>query len=48
MAQIHQAMKNIHQVTNQNLASTRQAERAAQDLNTLGGRLKELLAGYGR
>ncbi len=48
MAQIHQAMKNIHQVTNQNLASTRQAERAAQDLNALGGRLKELLAGYGR
>ncbi len=48
MAQIHEAMKSIHQVTNQNLASTRQAERAAQDLDALGGRLKELLAGYGR
>lgn len=44
MAQIHQAMKNVNQVTNQNLASTRQAERAAQDLNAMGGRLKELLA----
>lgn len=44
MAQIHQAMKNVNQVTNQNLASTRQAERAAQDLNQMGARLKELLA----
>lgn len=48
MAQIHQAMRNISQVTNQNLASTKQAEQAAQDLNALGTRLKELLAGYGR
>lgn len=44
MTQIHQAMKNVNQVTNQNLASTRQAERAAQDLNRMGSRLKELLA----
>ena len=42
-AQIHQAMKNINQVTNQNLSSTRQMEQAAKDLNMLGGRLKERL-----
>jgi methyl-accepting chemotaxis protein len=43
-AQIHQAMKNINQVTTQNLSSTRQMEQAAKDLNLLGGRLKERLA----
>ena len=48
MAQIHHAMRNINQATNQSLSSIRQAERAAQDLNALGGRLKELLAGFGR
>lgn len=48
MAQIHQAMKNISQATNQSLASTRQSERAAQDLSTLGEKLKHLLAGSGR
>lgn len=48
MAQIHQAMKNINQVTGQNLASTRQAERAANDLNSLGGKLKALVVGNGR
>jgi PAS domain S-box-containing protein len=48
MMQIHQAMKNISQVTTQNLASVRQAERAAQDLNTLGTTLKDLVAGYRR
>ena len=47
MTQIHQAMKNINQVTTQNLASVRQAERAAQDLNALGTTLKELVVGYG-
>ena len=46
MTQIHQAMKNINQVTTQNLAAVRQSERAAQDLNTLGTSLKELVAGY--
>jgi methyl-accepting chemotaxis protein len=45
-AQIHQAMKNINQVTNQNLSSTRQMEQAAKDLNALGGRLRERLASY--
>jgi len=44
MAQIQQAMESINLATNQNLASTRQAERAAQDLNALGGSLKQLLA----
>lgn len=48
MAQIHQAMKNISQVTNQTLASTRQAERAAQDLDGLGSKLKDILGDFGR
>lgn len=48
MAQIHQAMKNVNQATNQNLASTKQQERAAQDLNGLGVKLKELLGAQGR
>ncbi len=48
MAQIHQAMKNINQATNQNLASTKQQERAAQDLNGLGVKLKDLLGAQGR
>lgn len=43
MNQIHQAMKNIDQVTNQNVASARQAERAAHDLSALGTKLKALL-----
>jgi methyl-accepting chemotaxis protein len=47
-AQIHQAMTNINQVTNQNLSSTRQMEQAAKDLNVLGGRLKERLVGFDR
>jgi methyl-accepting chemotaxis protein len=45
MTQIRQAMASIHETTQQNLASTRQAERAAQDLNLLGGRLVELVSG---
>jgi methyl-accepting chemotaxis protein len=48
ISQIHQAMTNISQVTSQNLASTRQAERAAQDLNAQGLKLKGMLASYGR
>lgn len=48
MTQIQQAMKNINQVTNQNVASAKQAERAAQDLNELGLKLKQLLTGDGR
>lgn len=46
MAQIHQAMRNIREVTQQNLASTRQSEHAAQDLNRMAGRLKEMLQTY--
>jgi len=41
-------MKNINQVTNQNLSSTRQMELAAKDLNALGGRLRERLSTYER
>lgn len=48
MAQIQQAMKQVNQAASQNLASTRQQERAAQDLNNLGRKLEELLGGYGR
>lgn len=45
MSQIRQAIANIHQATQQNLASTKQAERAAQDLNALGGKLLDLVGG---
>jgi methyl-accepting chemotaxis protein len=47
VAQINQAMKNIDVATRQTLASTRQAEQAASDLNTLGLKLKSLLEGNG-
>ncbi len=45
MAQIHQAMKQVNLATHQNLASTKQQERAAQDLNALGVKLKDLVGG---
>jgi methyl-accepting chemotaxis protein len=48
MTQIRQAMGNIQQATQQNLASTRQAERAAQDLHALGGKLLALVGGNDR
>jgi methyl-accepting chemotaxis protein len=48
MAQIRQAMGNIHQATQQNLASTKQSERSAQDLNALGRRLLLLVGGNSR
>ncbi|MBI4083562.1 MAG: methyl-accepting chemotaxis protein [Candidatus Lambdaproteobacteria bacterium] len=44
MSQIQQAMKEINQVSAQNLAATRQTERAAQDLTALGTKLRDLLA----
>lgn len=47
MSQIRQAMGNVHDATTQNLAATRQAEAAAQDLNTLGVALLELVGGNG-
>jgi methyl-accepting chemotaxis protein len=45
MAQINQAIRNVSTVTNQTLTSTKQAERAAQDLNLLGEKLKGLVMG---
>jgi methyl-accepting chemotaxis protein len=45
MTQIRQAMTSIHEAVQQNLASTKQAERAAQDLNGLGMRLLALVGG---
>lgn len=45
MAQIQQAMHGINAATSQNLASTKQAEATAHDLNNLGARLKRLLDG---
>ncbi|HEX2091724.1 MAG TPA: methyl-accepting chemotaxis protein [Longimicrobiaceae bacterium] len=48
MVQIRQAMADIHEATQQNLASTRQAEQAAQDLNRLGARLLEVVGTHGR
>jgi len=46
MTQIHQAMKSIEVTTSQSLASVRQAEKAAQDLNAMAGKLKTLVAAY--
>jgi hypothetical protein len=46
--QIGVAMQNIQQASAQNMASTRQVERAAQDLNELAGRLRDLVAPTGR
>jgi methyl-accepting chemotaxis protein len=45
MAQIQRAMRDISDTTAQNLASTRQTEQAARDLDALGIRLSELLRG---
>lgn len=44
MSQVQQAMRDISLASNQSAAATKQAERAAQDLNALGARLKQLLA----
>jgi methyl-accepting chemotaxis protein len=43
MDQIALAMQNIREASTQNIASTRQMERAAHDLNALAGRLKALV-----
>lgn len=45
MTQIHQAMSHINEASNQNLAATRQSEQAAQDLHTMGTRLKSMVMG---
>jgi len=44
--QIALAMQNINQATTQSLASTRQAEKAAQDLNDLARSLTEIVEQY--
>lgn len=46
MEQIALAMQNINQATVQNLASTRQAERAARDLSTLAQQMESLVTRY--
>jgi methyl-accepting chemotaxis protein len=46
MEQIALAMENINQATVQNLASTRQAEKAAQDLSSLAKQMESLVARY--
>ncbi|MCO5168893.1 MAG: methyl-accepting chemotaxis protein [Planctomycetes bacterium] len=43
LTQISQAVKNISDAANQNLASTRQTDEAARNLELLGGRLRELV-----
>jgi methyl-accepting chemotaxis protein len=43
MGQIRQAIANIHDATQQNLVATRQSEQAAQNLNSLGTRLVNLV-----
>lgn len=48
MSQIRQAMASVHDATQQMLASTRQSERAAEELNGLGGRLLHLVGGNHR
>jgi methyl-accepting chemotaxis protein len=45
ISQIGQAIRNIDLVTKQTLASTKQAEQAARELNVLGGKLAALIAG---
>ncbi|KFA89316.1 methyl-accepting chemotaxis protein [Archangium violaceum] len=46
--QIRQAMRDVSQATQQTLTSIRQTERAVQDLNAMGQKLKGLLSEYGR
>lgn len=48
MDQVRQAMGSIREAMQQNLASTRQTEQAAHDLNTLGAKLVTLVGGNHR
>ncbi len=48
ISQIRQAMRDVNQATQQSLTSTRQTERAVQDLNIMGQKLKGLLSEYRR
>ena len=43
LAQIHQAMRDINQVSTQNLAATHEAQKAAGDLSVLGDKLRSLV-----
>jgi methyl-accepting chemotaxis protein len=45
MDQVSYAMRNIQEASTQGMASTRQVEQAARDLNELSVRLEELVAG---
>ncbi len=46
MDQVASAMENIKQASAQNVASTKQAETAAQNLHDLGHKLKQLVGQY--
>jgi methyl-accepting chemotaxis protein len=46
MDQVTLAMQNIEQGSAQNVTSTKQAERAAQNLHELGLKLKQLVEQY--
>lgn len=46
MDQVALAMQNINQASNQNVASTKQAEATAQNLHALGLKLKSLVGRY--
>ncbi len=48
IGQIRQAMRDVSQATQQTLTSIRQTERAVQELNAMGQKLKGLLSEYGR
>jgi methyl-accepting chemotaxis protein len=46
MDQVALAMENIKQASLQNVSSTRQTESAAQNLHTLGQKMKQLVERY--
>jgi methyl-accepting chemotaxis protein len=46
MDQVAGAMENIRQASTQNVASAKQLENAARNLNDLGQRMKQLVEGY--
>jgi methyl-accepting chemotaxis protein len=46
MDQVAGAMENIKQASTQNVASAKQLETAARNLNDLGQRLKQLVESY--
>lgn len=48
MEQIRQAISSIHEATQQNLSSTKQAEQAATDLHRLGNQLLAMVGGEER